>query len=218
MKHKELCQNEEWWELRTSWRISLRWVRGSFKHLFKMQRILKSHILAKKPKLTHLKIFKMWSRMKSRSWPTLITDGWSLVCYSRNGTSLEELNCSCCTVASCDWRYPVSKLVVEWAETINNRGYISVLQLYEGEQVVVSLRCFLVDDYLLPEDGECEVFPSWRQPPPRWIMESMKQEWITLTWMRWSHMFRPPSKMKWSPAVSALISDEEIMLCCCKGS
>ena len=121
------------------------------------------------------------------------------------------------TVASCDWRYPVSKLVVERADT--KRGCISVLQLYEGEQVVVSLRCFLVDDYLLlPEDGECEVFPSWRQPPPRWIMESMKQEWITLTWMRWSHMFRPPSKMKWSPAVSALISDEEIMLCCCKGS
>ena len=30
------------------------------------------------------------------------TDGWSLVCYSRNGPSLEELNCSCCTVASCD--------------------------------------------------------------------------------------------------------------------
>ena len=26
------------------------------------------------------------------------TDGWSLVCYSRNGPSLEELNCSCCTV------------------------------------------------------------------------------------------------------------------------
>ena len=46
------------------------------------------------------------------------TDGWSLVCYSRNGPSLEELNCSCCTVASCDWRYPVSKLVVELADTI----------------------------------------------------------------------------------------------------
>ena len=30
------------------------------------------------------------------------TDGWSLVCYSRNGKSLEELNCSCCSVASCD--------------------------------------------------------------------------------------------------------------------
>ena len=26
------------------------------------------------------------------------SDGWSLVCYSRNGPSLEELNCSCCTV------------------------------------------------------------------------------------------------------------------------
>ena len=28
-------------------------------------------------------------------------DGWSLACYSRNGTRLEKLNCSCCTVASC---------------------------------------------------------------------------------------------------------------------
>ena len=26
------------------------------------------------------------------------TDGWSLACYSRKGPSLEELNCSCCTV------------------------------------------------------------------------------------------------------------------------
>ena len=45
----------------------------------------------------------------------------------------------------------VSKLVVEWAET--KRVCICVLQLYEEEQVVVGLRCFLVEDYLLPEDG-----------------------------------------------------------------
>ena len=144
-----------------------------------MQRILKSHILAKKPKLTHLKIFKMWSRMKSRSWPTLITDGWSLVCYSRNGTSLEELNCSCCTVASCDWRYPVSKLVVEWAETINNRGYISVLQLYEGEQVVVSLRCFLVEDDLLPD----ELWRAWGRSDNSYLDEMM--DTVNILWRCW---------------------------------
>ena len=91
------------------------------------------------------------------------TDGWSLVCYSRNGKSLEELNCSCCSVASCDWRYPVSKLVVEWADAITNWGCICVMQLYEGEQVVVSF----------------EMYPGWklRLPPPRWIMECMRQEW-----------------------------------------
>ena len=113
------------------------------------------------------------------------TDGWSLVCYSRNGKSLEELNCSCCSVASCDWRYPVSKLVVEWAETINNRGYISVLQLYEGEQVVVSLRCFLVEDYLLPEDGEYEVFSWLKTTSSQMNYGEHEAGVITLTWMRW---------------------------------
>ena len=30
--------------------------------------------------------------------------------------------------------------------------------------MVVSLRCFLVDDYLLPEDGECEVVDDYLLP------------------------------------------------------
>ena len=43
----------------------------------------------------------------------------------------------------------VSKLVVEWTET--KRVCICVLQLHEEEQVVVGLRCFLVNEYLLPK-------------------------------------------------------------------
>ena len=123
------------------------------------------------------------------------TDGWSLVCYSRNGKSLEELNCSCCSVASCDWRYPVSKLVVEWAETINNRGYISVLQLYEGEQVVVSwdaswlkttssqkmesMRFFLVEDYLLTD----ELWRAWGRSDNSYLDEMM--DTVNVLWRMW---------------------------------
>jgi len=75
------------------------------------------------------------------------SDGWSLVCYSRNGPSLEELNCSCCTVASCDWRYPVSKLVVELADTITIECSAALWRRTGG--------------------GEFEMFPGWRLTPPR---------------------------------------------------
>ena len=110
------------------------------------------------------------------------TDGWSLVCYSRNGPSLEELNCSCCTVASCDWRYPVSKLVVELADTITIERSAALWRRTGGGE-------FEMFSWLKTNSSQkmesMRVFSGWRLPPHRWIMESMRQEWITLTWMRW---------------------------------
>ena len=125
----------------------------------------------------------MWSRMKSRSWPPLILmDGaWfatqEMVQVWRNWTAA-AVQCKS-TVGSCDWRYPVSKLVVEWAETINNRGYISVLQLYEGEQVVVSLRCFLVEDDLLPD----ELWRAWGRSDNSYLDEMM--DTVNILWRCW---------------------------------
>ena len=152
-----------------------------------------------------------WSRMKSRSWPTIIMMDGAWLATQEKAQVWRNWNAAAVQYTSCD-----SIQVSSWMGRNKASLHLCSAALWRrtgGGGFEMFPGWWLPP----PEDGESEVVPKWRpgwcsKSPPRWIMENMKQEWITLTWMRWYKLWLKIPSIQVSSWTGSYIEGEQVVV------